>query len=409
MARSAVQPAEVIVAGHVCLDVIPVIEEKKQALQQYLVPGKLNAVGPALSQPGGTVPNTGLALHLLGLRTKLIGKVGRDLFGDAIVQALRRQDEALAAGMVVSPHAHTSYTLVINPPNVDRIFFHCTGANDEFTADDIQTEALAGARLFHFGYPPLMRRMYEDGGAELARLLAKARQAGLTVSLDMARPDPESPAGRADWRAVLTAALPHVDLFLPSFEEILFMLKPDTYRQWAEEEGTEDLLHRADGPLLASLAEELLALGAAVVAIKLGSHGLYLRTTADRARLAAMGPCSPADALADNWLDRELLAPCFAVEAAGTTGAGDATIAGFLAAFLKGLTAEETMRAAVGAGACRVERPDPFSGIPSWDELKERIDRGWAQLEPGLRLPGWRYDEREKLWMYTGKADNGRS
>lgn len=405
MSARSVPPAEAVVAGHVCLDVIPGIEDRKQSLDQYLVPGKLNAVGPALSQPGGTVPNTGLALHLLGIGTKLIGKVGRDLFGTEIVQTFRRFGGGLADGLIVSPDEHTSYTLVINPPHVDRIFFHCTGANDTFTADDVRAEELAGARLFHFGYPPLMRRMYEDGGGELSRLLAKAKERGLTVSLDMARPDPESPAGRADWRAVLKAALPHVDLFLPSFEEILYMLRPDTYRTWAREEGTEDLLHRADGPLLASLAEELLEMGAAVAVIKLGPHGLYLRSTANPARIAAMGACAPAGPRRDNWLDRELLAPCFAVEEKGTTGAGDATIAGFLAAVLKGLTVEEAMRAAVGAGACRVERPDPVGGIPAWEELMKRIGAGWAQRQPGISLPGWRFDERERLWTRTGKAD----
>lgn len=398
-------PPEAIVAGHVCLDVIPLIEEKAQSLGQYLVPGKLNAVGPALSQPGGTVPNTGLALHLLGIRTKLIGKVGRDLFGTEIVETFRRFGGGLADGLIVSDDEHTSYTLVINPPGVDRIFFHCTGANDTFTAGDVREEHLSGARLFHFGYPPLMRRMYEDGGRELAQLLAKAKKRGLTVSLDMARPDPESPAGRADWRAVLAAALPHVDLFLPSFEEILYMLRPDTYREWALEEGTEDLLHRADGPLLAELAEELLAMGVAAAAIKLGEHGLYLRTSSDPARIAAMGACSPAGALAANWLNRELLAPCFAVEAAGTTGAGDATIAGFLGAVLKGLPVETAMRTAVGTGAFRVERPEPTSGIPSWEELMKRIDGGWEQRRPAIALPGWQFDSRERLWTGTRKAE----
>jgi len=409
MAAGSAPRAEAVVAGHICLDVIPRIEERRQSLEQYLVPGKLNAVGPALSQPGGTVPNTGLALHLLGIRTKLIGKIGRDLFGAEIVQTFRRLGGELADGLIVSPDEHTSYTLVINPPNVDRIFFHCTGANDTFTADDVREDELAGARLFHFGYPPLMRRMYEDGGRELARLLAKAKRLGLTVSLDMARPDPESPAGRADWRAILAAALPHVDLFLPSFEEILYMLRPDVYRELAREEGTEDLLRRADGPLLAELAEELIRMGAAAAAIKLGHYGLYLRTTADPARMKAMGACAPSGALLDNWLDRELLAPCFAVEEKGTTGAGDATIAGFLAAVLKGLAVEEAMRAAVAAGACRVERPDPVGGIPSWDGLMKRIGAGWARRGAGMPLPGWRYDERGQIWEGPGKADRMRS
>lgn len=394
----AQRAAEAIVAGHICLDVIPVIEEKKEGLSAYLTPGKLVTVGPARTSTGGAVPNTGLALHRLGLGTKLIGKIGRDLFGDEILSVLRRYGDELTEGMIVSPEEHTSYSLVISPPNVDRIFLHCTGANDTFTADDIGLESLSGARLFHFGYPPLMKRMYEDGGAELARLLSGAKQQGLTVTLDLARPDPESPAGRADWRRILAAALPAVDIFLPSFEEIFYMLRPETYAEWVQLHGAEHLLARADGPLLSSLAGELLDMGAAVAAIKLGDHGLYLRTTADPARLTAMGACSPAGDLAKNWRDRELLAPCYKVDVAGTTGAGDTTIAGFLAALLKGLTVEEALHAAVGTGACSVEQADAVSGIPSWMELTKRITAGWAQREHGLQLPGWRYVEQSRLW-----------
>ncbi|WP_276354542.1 carbohydrate kinase family protein [Cohnella caldifontis] len=396
--------AEAVVAGHICLDVIPAIEEKKQGLGAFLTPGKLISVGPARTSTGGAVPNTGLALRRLGLRTRLVGKIGRDLFGDEILHALRGYGSETIADMVVSPEEHTSYTLVINPPNVDRIFLHCTGANDTFTADDIRPEALSGARLFHFGYPPLMKRMYEEEGAELARLLSGVKRQGLTVTLDMARPDPETPAGRADWRRILAAALPSVDLFFPSFEEILYMLRPETYRQWARTLGSEDLLPLADGSLLSELADELLNMGAAAVAIKLGEHGLYLRTTADPARLAAMGAASPVGEQAGNWLGRELLAPCFQVEAAGTTGAGDATIAGFLAAMLRGSTVEDALLCAVGTGACSVEEKDAVGGIPSWDRLMTRIGAGWAQRATVMRLPGWQYDERNRLWSSVGKA-----
>jgi sugar/nucleoside kinase (ribokinase family) len=392
------QAAEAVVAGHICLDIIPGIQEKKNGLGTFLVPGKLIEVGPARASTGGTVPNTGLALHLLGLKTRLMGKIGRDLFGSEILHALGRYGDELTEGMIVSPEEDTSYTLVINPPNVDRIFLHCTGANDTFTVDDIQQQSLEGARLFHFGYPPLMRRMYEEDGKELERLLATAKARGMTVSLDMAKPDPESPAGLADWRTILTRAIPHVDIFLPSFEELLYMLRPESYKQLSLEYETEDLLPYASGTLLSSLAGELLDMGAAAVAFKLGGHGLYLRTTADPARLQSMGACSPASDMADNWLDRELLAPCYKVSPVGTTGAGDATIAGFLAALLKGMPVEDSLLSAVGTGAFSVEQADAVSGIPSWTALTERISSGWPQLENRLDLTGWHYNERLKVW-----------
>jgi len=43
-------------------------------------------------------------------------------------------------------------------------------------------ELLRNARLFHFGYPPLMRLMFENHGAQLAELYRRARETGVTTS-----------------------------------------------------------------------------------------------------------------------------------------------------------------------------------------------------------------------------------
>jgi len=389
--------SEVVVAGHICLDIIPAMRGTStpgQSVGDLLVPGKLIDVGAAALSTGGAVPNTGIALHRLGLPVTLMGKVGDDLIGEAIRSIVRGHDERLAEGMIVAPGETSSYSVVISPPGIDRIFLHCTGANDTFSADDVTEEKLEGARLFHFGYPPLMKRMYEDGGTELVRLLSLVKSRGLTVSLDLARPDPESPAGRADWKSILRIALPHVDVFLPSFEEILYMLKPQLYRELSERQGSDELLGYADGSLLSELSGELLDMGAAIVAIKLGEHGLYLRTTGSTERMGGMGACAPDE----SWRNRELYAPCFRVEVSGTTGAGDCTISGLLAGLLKGLTAEKTLLAAVGTGAFNVERADAVSGIPDWDGLQRRIDAGWPQRETGLSLPGWSREPVDGIW-----------
>ncbi|WP_308639968.1 carbohydrate kinase family protein [Paenibacillus silvisoli] len=380
--------AEVVVAGHICLDVIPAMQARKDGMGAILVPGKLVDIGAAVISTGGAVSNTGLALHRLGVAAKLMGKIGDDLFGGAILDVLQGYGKELAAGMIVAEGEHTSYTLVISPPNIDRIFLHCTGANDTFTADDLKVEALSGARLFHFGYPPLMRQMYAGGGEELAGLLARVKEAGLTVSLDLAKPDPESPAGQADWRSIFVKALPFVDVFLPSFEEILYMLRREEYDRLTAVHGTSDLLPFAEGLLLRELSGELLELGASIVGLKLGEHGLYLRTTDDRAKLEAMGAGAPPSV--DAWLGRELLVPCFEVEVAGTTGAGDCTIAGFLAGLLKGLRPEDVLNGAVAVGACNVEHADATSGVPAWEAVQQRMAAGWRRRPVRLSLPGWR-------------------
>jgi sugar/nucleoside kinase (ribokinase family) len=359
--------AQVVVAGHVCLDVIPALD-RPAALE----PGALINVGPAELPTGGAVLNTGLALHRLGVGVHLVGRVGDDLFGTGVLDALRARDPSLAAGMVVVPGEATSYSIVISPPGVDRSFLHCPGANDTFTSGDLPDDALARARIFHFGYPPLMRSMFADGGAELRRVFARARDAGATTSLDLSMPDPGSEAGRVDWEALLAGTLPGVDVFAPSIGELLVMLAGGPSAT-------------VDRELLAGLAEGLLAMGAAVVAIKLGDQGLYVRTSADPGRIGRVA--GRLGLRADDWLDREVLSPCFAPRrVAGTTGSGDATIAGLLAALLRGDDAAAAATSATAVGACSVEAPDATGGIPPWPQVADRMASGWARLPVALDL-----------------------
>jgi len=399
--------ADIVVAGHICLDVIPAMTDHSGGIGEILVPGKLIEIGPALISTGGAVSNTGLALHRLGFPVKLMGKIGDDWFGKAILDVLAGYGGGLTEGMIVSAGEISSYTIVISPPGVDRIFLHATGANDTFSAEDVGPDALEGAKVFHFGYPPLMRSMYERGGDELVRLLSGVKEKGLTVSLDLAKPDPDSSAGRADWKAILAKSLPYVDVFLPSFEEILYMLRPELYRELQREHGTEELLPYADGSLLSSLASELLAMGAAIVGLKLGEYGLYVRTSSDPERLQAMGACAPTGEAAGCWLSRELLAPCFEVEAVGTTGAGDCTIAGFLGGLLQGLPPESTLLGAVGVGACNVERADAVSGVSAWREVQLRIEAGWAQRSRSLPLAGWERHETNGIRLFENPMNAG--
>lgn len=391
---AAPEPAgPAVVAGHICLDIIPDLSRLTGVqFLEVLRPGQLIQAGPAVLATGGPVSNTGLALHTLGIPTQLMGKVGADPFGEAVRAMVRAYSEHLAAGMVVDAEATTSYTVIINPPGVDRIFLHHPGANDTFCADDVSLELVAQADLFHFGYPPLMRRMYSAAGAELADLFRRVKATGVTTSLDMAFPDPASDAGRADWPRILRATLPNVDIFMPSVEEILFMLRRATFAQFQAAGGA--LLEHVTAGLLTDLSAELLALGAKVVGLKLGERGLYLRTaTADRLRSAGR---ALSDATA--WADQELWAPCFLVNVAGTTGSGDTTIAGFLSALLRGFAPPAAVTAAVAVGACNVEAADALSGLRSWEATLARVAGGWPRRPLDVNAAGWRWEPEPGLW-----------
>jgi sugar/nucleoside kinase (ribokinase family) len=378
-----------IVAGHICLDVIPTLLTHGDFASAFQ-PGRLLEAGQVVMSTGGAVSNTGLALHKLGINTRLMGKIGQDLFGQAIVDFVKGFDPNLADGMQVAPGEASAYTIILSPPNTDRIFFHCPGANDTFVAADVDYEALKQASLFHFGYPPLMKRLYQNDGAELVNLFKQAKAAGVTTSLDMAMPDPNGPSGQANWLTILKHTLPYVNLFLPSIEEILLTLYRDTFEQ--VQAGKVQI----DPPLLSKIAGDLLAMGAKIVLLKAGELGLYLRT-AGESLLSEMGRAQPA--AITRWANRELLAPIFQIEPVGATGAGDSAIAGFLAALLRDLPPTETLTIAAAVGACNVEAADAVSGIRAWEETLARIEAGWPRRKLEMDAPGWRFDESRQLWV----------
>ena len=135
-----------------------------------------------------------------------------------------------------------------------------------------------------------------------------------------------------------------------------------------------------DRARLAELSDILIGMGAAVVAIKLGQQGLYLRTAADRARTQAFA--DRLGLLAEAWSAREVLSPCFeAREVVATTGSGDCTIAGLLAGLLRGADPAEAATAATAVGAFSVEvAADPTSAIPPWPRVAARIEAGWPRM-----------------------------
>ena len=197
-----------------------------------IISGKTAADDRADVHTGGAVANTGLAMKKLGADVRLAGKIGKDAFGELILNILKKYDAQ--DGMTVSEGESTSYSVILAVPGIDRIFLHNPGANDSFCADDIQDELLKDAALFHFGIRPLMRSMYQNDGQELVKLLQKVKRAGTAVSLDMAAVDPGTEPGRADWKTILEKTLPFVDFFVPSAEELCYMLDRERFYQWQE-------------------------------------------------------------------------------------------------------------------------------------------------------------------------------
>jgi sugar/nucleoside kinase (ribokinase family) len=359
---------DVIVAGHLCLDILPAMQHlPPEALAS---PGKLFEVGPLTFATGGTVSNVGLGLHRLGVDVGLMAALGDDITAQIIRTIIRSQGVSDSAIRTEAGHS-SSYSVVLSAQGQDRIFLHYTGNNATFTAHHIDFTQTSQARIFHLGYPPLLPALTVDEGAPLASLYQAVQAQGVLTSLDMAHPDPNGASGRVNWREVLRRTLPYVDVFVPSIEELLFMLRRADYDRW----GGRALEHLTLA-YLRELADELLGMGAAVVGFKLGEAGMYLQASADLARFTRARLALDAQA----WSGFAGYQPAFAVDVVGATGAGDCAYAGLLTGLLRGLPPRECLRLAAAVGACNVEAPDALSGVRSYEATVARLNAGWPTL-----------------------------
>ncbi|EET61645.1 kinase, PfkB family [Marvinbryantia formatexigens DSM 14469] len=368
---------KMIAAGHICIDVTPAFEcEKQNRLEDILAPGKLVNVGQAQFHPGGTVSNTGLAMKFLGADVFLMGKTGDDAFGTMLIQKLKERDAA--DGMIVSSGQNTSYSVVLAVPGIDRLFLHHPGANDTFTADDIDYDKCREAVLFHFGYPPVMAQMYRQEGSELVKMFARVKECGCLTSLDMAAMDEASEAAQADWIKIFKNTLLYVDFFLPSIEELMFAVDRERYYR---------LLKKADGRDMtevisvkedvAPLAQLLLDMGCKIVLIKCGAPGFYYKTAGSSA-FEQMEKQSGIDF--SGFSGKEGFEKSYMPDAViSGTGAGDTTIAAFLTAMVQGYPFEKCLQLASATGACCVAAADALGGLKTFEELENKINAGWKK------------------------------
>jgi sugar/nucleoside kinase (ribokinase family) len=349
----------VVAAGHICLDITPIFGSGAVCnINDILKPGRLVQMNGINIHTGGSVANTGLSLMKLGNNVKLLGKIGTDEFGQLVLSILKQEGYEHTSDMIISPGSTTSYSVVLAIPGIDRIFLHDPGANDTFCYDDIDFDAVRDASLFHFGYPPIMKRMYADSGSELVHIFRTAKGCDMQTSLDLAAVDPDSEAGHADWCRILGNVLPFTDYFVPSFEELCFMIDRDRYNALSASSGDGDILSDIDiNKDIIPLALSVMKMGAQVVMIKCGSKGIYYRSRTEDGFVKSYRPSKVVSA----------------------TGAGDTSIAAFLTAMLNGYSLPDSVKLAAAEGASCVEAVDALSGIRPLDELEQKIRAGWEQ------------------------------
>ena len=256
---------------------------------------------------GGAGANAALAFAEAGLRVRLMGCIGNDQVGRWMSEEL--EPWGLADELVVLDSEPSGLTVALESPARDRTFLTYLGVNKLWEPSMIPADALSCDYLLFCDYfvAPGLRREAGRG------LLETARGSGARTFFDTAW-DPEG--FPPDTRAEVRALLPWVDVFLPNEAEVCAIADVDA----------------GDA---AGAARKLQAVSGGWVVVKLGARGSL-----------AVGPGGA-----------ELSAPAPVVEAADTTGAGDAFNAGLIRALSDDSSWPDALDAAARFASSLISRP----------------------------------------------------
>lgn len=285
--------------------------------------GQLELVDSIGLYSGGSAASTGYDLAKLGVNVALIGRIGADGFGD-FLEAEARRVGCDATLLKRDASAGTSSSLVTVTPDGERTFLHSIGANAKLTPNDVPLEDLKarGCKVLHLAGFFILTAMEGKSGEPAADLFARATDLGFVTSLDCVW----DATGR--WGELIGSVLAHTDIFCPSIFEARAIV---------------DLPESASPR---EIALELFKLGVRqIVALKMGSEGSFV--------------------MARDAESHHVPAP--KVEAIDGTGAGDAFIAGFLAAHLRGFNLLESARIGNATGALCVGAMGATGGVTGWD------------------------------------------
>jgi len=301
-----------------CLGIL-VADVVGKPVEQLPERGKLSLVDTMELHIGGCAANTGTGLAKIGVDTAIMGKVGADGFGDFMVNELGKWG-ADCTGIVRDKVALTSATMVMVHGDGERSFIHYIGANATLAEEDVDFDVIGKSGILHVAGTFLMPGF---DGEPTARVLKRAKELGVTTSLDSAWDS------RGNWMKLLGPCLPYVDYAVPSIEEARMCTGK----------------HEP-----ADVAKVLMDYGVKTVALKMGDQGCYIKNS-----------------------EVEISLPIYKVDAVDANGAGDAFAAGFLAGLVNGWDLERTGKFANATGAFCVTALGTTSGIKDQDTIEAFI------------------------------------
>jgi sugar/nucleoside kinase (ribokinase family) len=309
---------DAVIAGLAVVDIIG----RPVDLSRPPQPGSLQIIDSVTLTTGGNVSNTGIDLAKMGFKVGAIARVGDDGLG----QFIRQQYEAhglRTSGVIVDSRKQTSTTIATVAADGERTFFHTRGCVSNFSVRDVlaHLDLIGRAQILGFGYLGLLPEC-EPGLARLFRTIKK--ETGVRILLDTGGAPKKN-------TALLRAVLPFVDIFIPSYDEAVVL----TGKTRPED-----------------IARTLRHAGASgVVGVKMGARGCFIVSA-----------------------DAALYVPAVRVKkVVDATGAGDAFVAGFLAATLRGFDPFAAAHIANAVAASCVTAVGASTAIKRFEDYETRI------------------------------------
>lgn len=194
------------------------------------------------ANPGGAPCNMLSMIQKLGGTTAFIGKVGKDMFG----RQLREAVESVGIdtrNLMEDEEVHTTLAFVHTFPDGDRdfSFYRNPGADMMLTKEEIQEDLIRNSKVFHFG----TLSSTHEGVREATRYaIDVAKEAGCLVSFD---PNLRPPLWKTleDARKEIEYGLSKTDILKISDNEVEFLCGTSDY-----DEGAKMLIEKYNIPFV---------------------------------------------------------------------------------------------------------------------------------------------------------------
>lgn len=285
--------------------------------------GSWETVGRALISIGGADSNVAIGLSRLGVDTTWVGRVGDDALGRRVEREIR--GESVTTRVVVDATRTTGLMLKERrTPVHSRVTFYRRGsAGSALRPNDITDDEIEASRLVLVN--GVTASLSETARETVLSVVMRARSKGVLVAFDVNHRSSLWTHGdpRPLYREIAEAS----DIVFAGPDEAHLLLGGATMTD-------------------AEYAAELIALGPGQAVVKSGAAGAVAR---EGTRIAS--------------------APAVRIVPVDTVGAGDAFVAGYLAALLDGATLSERLSLAVRCGAFACLGPGDWESLPRRADL----------------------------------------